>query len=60
MQNLIDIIDLLQESLKTENVLRQAANAEWATGNHNGPMKIAHDAAIQQVVLLAKSLVAIS
>jgi hypothetical protein len=60
MQNLVDAIDILQQALKTETVLRQAANAEWTTGNHNGPMKIAHDAAIQQIILASKNLVMLS
>jgi hypothetical protein len=60
MQNVISAIDALKIVLQTEEALRQAAETEWANGNHNGTMKQAHDISIQQVIAAAKNLANLS
>lgn len=59
MLDLINAIDYLKSLIDTETALRQAANVEWSTGNHNGPMKIAHDAILLQIVEASKGLIAV-
>ena len=60
MQNIVDALNALKIVVDEETTLRQAANIEWANGMKNGPMKQAHDSVIQQVVIAAKALIAIS
>lgn len=60
MHNLVDALDVLKNALDTEATLRQATNAEWASGSHDGPMKRAHDTVIQQVIEAAKKLIELS
>jgi len=60
VNNLVDAMDALRAALQTEITLRQAANNEWKDNIHGGPMKVAHDAAIEQVVKLAKVLANLS
>lgn len=59
MQNLINAIEVLRNSINTEETLRQAARVEWANENKEGPMKQAHDIAIQNVISASKNLIAL-
>lgn len=57
MQNVVDQLNALKSMLDVELLLRNAARAEFANGIQEGPMKTAHDAAIENVIAAAKALV---
>lgn len=49
-----ELLDMLLNALETETVLRKQAAVEMANGINNGPMRIAHSAAIGNVIGIAK------
>jgi hypothetical protein len=57
MNNLVNEIEVLKNALGLEENLRQATSTEFANGEQHGPMRQAHDAAIEQVVNAARRLV---
>jgi hypothetical protein len=57
MKNIVNELDVLRNSLSTEEALREAANTEWANIQVAGPMMEAHDASIKSVLLAAKRLI---
>jgi len=57
VNNVVNEIDYLKLLLDNELSLRAAANAEFNRGEHNGVMRQAHDAAIEQIVEAAQALI---
>lgn len=60
MNDIVSAMDALKITLETESALRQATNMEWANGNQHGPMRAAHDQAVQQVIQAAKYLISLA
>ena len=53
-------IDALKRVIDQEAALRSAANDEWQRGEHDGPMRAAHDQAIRNVVSAARALLTVA
>jgi hypothetical protein len=56
--DLVSTLDELCNACQTEKFLRAAASREWSMENHEGPMLAAHAKSVQDVVEIAKQLVA--
>jgi hypothetical protein len=57
MKNLVNEINYLKKTLDTEAALREATETEFNQGIQNGPMRVAHDASILNVITAADALV---
>ena len=57
--DLVSTLDELRNACQTEKFLRVAANKEWASGlKEGGPMLTAHNKSIEDIIEIAKQLVA--
>jgi len=56
MKNVVSEMNALKKFLDTEGVLRTAASAEFDNSIQNGPMRLAHDQAILNVIAAAQAL----
>ena len=54
--SLTDFLDVLFNAVSAEKFLREQANAEFAAGNKNGTMLMAHKEAVANVIKAAKQL----
>jgi hypothetical protein len=57
MNNIVNQLKLLRKALDAEEVLREATQNEFNNGITDGPMRQAHDAAIQSVINAAQQLI---
>lgn len=55
--NIVNEIDALSEKITLEKELRPAMDLEIQRGIEDGPMTGAHDAVVEEIVLLARSIV---
>lgn len=57
MNNVVTELEILKNAMDLEVELRHATDVELRNNIDNGPMRVAHDAAIDAVVQAARALV---
>jgi hypothetical protein len=58
MNNIVDEIEVLKNAINLEEELREATDLEMRNNIEMGPMRVAHDDAVNRVAIAARSLVA--